>query len=162
MNWNYIREYLYILPLAPIVIAVLLSIAYWIFWMLPKYIRNRREIRNGARKARQAEHERKRLICEAKMGRAIFNALREEYEMSGSRPDTKVLFQFPLKNRHCKISVHQLANGEPVLLMDITVDWRMPWNRRVEVRVGKHIQWPDTYSASRHIRYLAKEFHVFK
>jgi hypothetical protein len=58
------------LPLAillPIIIAVALSIIYWVFVLLPKYIREQRAIREGKLAARKAERERVAKIRQAEI-----------------------------------------------------------------------------------------------
>jgi hypothetical protein len=91
MNWNYVREHLYLVPLVPIFVAVVLSMVHWML-LLIKHIQNRRAIRAGARNAREVEKGRKkeltRLTKQMGIGDPIFWMLFKIWDQTGHLLDS--------------------------------------------------------------------------
>ena len=80
--------------LSPFIIAVALSIIYWVFVLLPKYIRERREVRARIQAARKVEKER---IARVKRFEAIKAKLDAQIYPARPRmkPEKKVLYSNP-------------------------------------------------------------------
>lgn len=86
-----IANWLPLAILSPIIIAVALSIIYWVFVLLPKYICEQRSIRDGKLAARKAEQERVAKIKRFKATEGMLD-LQVIPRSPRMRPEKKVLY----------------------------------------------------------------------